>query len=67
MAEIVIVSDHRFNNQVRELLLEYFRWVNEQLDAEFDIQLDIDSIIENDLKELEIYFPPKGQAVPYQS
>lgn len=61
MAEIVIVSDQTFNNQLRELLLEYFRWGNEKLDAEFNIRLDIDEIIETDFREIEIYFPPNGR------
>jgi GNAT superfamily N-acetyltransferase len=61
MANIILVSDRSFDQQVQGLLYEYFRWVNEQLDAEFNIRLDIDSIIENDLKEIEIYFPPTGR------
>jgi GNAT superfamily N-acetyltransferase len=60
MVQIVQVTDETYNDQIRELLVEYFRWGNARLDEEFGISLDIESIIDGDLEELEIYFPPDG-------
>ncbi|CAM3466765.1 hypothetical protein DESA109040_13690 [Deinococcus saxicola] len=40
--------------------MEYFDWVNTQLDAEFQIRLDTDSMLNQDMNELERYFPSTG-------
>jgi GNAT superfamily N-acetyltransferase len=47
--------------QVRELFWEYLQWANERLNEEFDVNLDIDSMLEQGMAELEIFSPPHGR------
>jgi GNAT superfamily N-acetyltransferase len=60
MTQIKRITDRAQEQQVRELEFEYFTWVNTQLHAEFQITLDIEKMITNDLENLEMYFPPTG-------
>lgn len=46
--------------QIRALEAEYFAWVNSQLQAEFQISLDVDQMLANDLANLAMYLPPLG-------
>jgi len=54
------LTDRARQDQVESLEREYFDWVNSELGSEFGIALDADSMIANDLAELEIYLPPDG-------
>jgi GNAT superfamily N-acetyltransferase len=57
---ITRVTDRQHEAEIRELETEYFAWGNAQLEAEFGIALNTDRMIERDLNELEMYFPPRG-------
>jgi GNAT superfamily N-acetyltransferase len=46
---------------VRELFLEYLDWANRRLNQEYGIDFDIQSMVERDMAELEIFFPPDGR------
>ena len=48
-------------SQVRELFWEYLQWANERLNEEFDVNFDIESMLERDMAELEIFSPPHGR------
>jgi len=54
------LTDRARQDQVESLEREYFDWVNSELGSEFGIALDTDTMIANDLAELEIYLPPDG-------
>ncbi len=54
------LTDRARQDQVESLEREYFHWVNSELGSEFGIALDTDTMIVNDLAELEIYLPPDG-------
>lgn len=60
MLQIKRITDRARERQIRELEEEYFIWVNHQLHAEFQIELDIEKMIANDIAQLDIYFPPAG-------
>ena len=60
MTEIKRLTDRTQEPQIRALEAEYFAWVNRQLHAEFQISLDVNKMITNDLTNLEIYLPPAG-------
>ena len=47
--------------QVRELFWEYLQWANERLSQEFDVNLDIASMHEQAMAELEMFLPPYGR------
>ncbi len=60
MTQIKRITDRAHEQQVQALEIEYFNWANTQLQAEFQITLDIKKMIANDLDNLEMYFPPTG-------
>jgi GNAT superfamily N-acetyltransferase len=60
MTQIKRITDRAREQQVQALEIEYFNWANTQLQAEFQITLDIKKMIANDLDHLEMYFPPTG-------
>jgi GNAT superfamily N-acetyltransferase len=47
--------------QVRELFWEYLEWANERLNEEFGINLDIETMLEQGMAELQIFLPPHGR------
>lgn len=46
---------------VRELFLEYLHWANEGLKAEYDIDFNVASLVEEDMVHLEVFSPPHGR------
>lgn len=46
---------------VRDLFLEYLEWANRRLNQEYGIDFDIESMVERDMAEIEIFFPPHGR------
>jgi GNAT superfamily N-acetyltransferase len=48
-------------SQVRELFWEYLQWANERLNEEFGVNLDIETMLEQGMAELEIFLPPHGR------
>lgn len=60
MTQITRITDRTREPQIRALESEYFAWVNRQLHTEFQISLDVNKMLTNDLTNLEIYFPPTG-------
>jgi GNAT superfamily N-acetyltransferase len=47
--------------QVRKLFCEYLQWANGRLYEEFGVNFDIESILERDMAQLEIFLPPQGR------
>ena len=60
MATIQRIVDRSMQTQIEHLETEYFGWVDAELAAEFGIRLDVEAMIAKDLRELEIYLPPRG-------
>ncbi|MGD2164327.1 MAG: GNAT family N-acetyltransferase [Anaerolineae bacterium] len=46
---------------IRELFWEYLEWANSRLNEAYDIDFDIESMLELDMAELEIFLPPCGR------
>jgi GNAT superfamily N-acetyltransferase len=46
---------------VRELFWEYLDWANARLNEEYDINLEIESMVERDMAKLDIFLPPYGR------
>ena len=47
--------------QVRALFWEYLEWANGRVNEEFGIDFDIESILDEDMADLEIFSPPDGR------
>lgn len=50
-------------SEVRDLFWEYLQWGNGRVNEEFGVNFDIETMLEDDMNELEIYFPPDGRLV----
>ena len=46
---------------VRELFWEYLEWANTHLNEEYGINFDIESMLERDMAELQVFLPPHGR------
>jgi GNAT superfamily N-acetyltransferase len=46
---------------IRELFIEYLEWANGGLNREYDIDFDIQSMVERDMEKLDIFLPPYGR------
>jgi GNAT superfamily N-acetyltransferase len=46
---------------VRELYLEYLEWANTRIVREFGFSFDIQSMVEQDMLELDKFLPPDGR------
>lgn len=46
---------------VRELFWEYLEWANARLNEGFNVEIDIETMLEEDMASLDIYFPPDGR------
>ena len=47
--------------RVRELFWKYLEWANGRVNEEFDVNFDIETMLEDDMAELDIFFPPDGR------
>jgi GNAT superfamily N-acetyltransferase len=50
-------------SEVRDLFWEYLQWGNTRVNEEFGVNFDIETMLEEDMKELDMYFPPDGRLV----
>jgi GNAT superfamily N-acetyltransferase len=46
---------------VRELFWEYLQWANAGLNEEFGVDFDIQTMLEHNMAELEMFSPPAGR------
>ena len=49
--------------RVRELFWEYLQWANARVNEEFGVNFDIETMLEDDMKRLDIYLPPDGRLI----
>lgn len=45
---------------MRELFWEYLEWANARVNEEFGVDFNIKAMLEDDMKNLHIFFPPDG-------
>lgn len=50
-------------DHVRELFWEYLQWANGRVNEEFEVDFDIESMLERDMAHLAIFSPPAGRLV----
>jgi GNAT superfamily N-acetyltransferase len=59
--EIFTADRDQHAPQIRELFWEYLQWANVRLFEEFNIRFDIATMLEEDMKGLDIFMPPYGR------
>jgi GNAT superfamily N-acetyltransferase len=61
MSRIYQAETEKDKAQVRELFWEYLQWANDRLNREFGISFDIESMIQQNMADLEMFLPPYGR------
>ncbi len=61
MLRIYQVETDEDKNHVRDLFWEYLQWANSNVNKEFGVDFDIETILEQDMLELEKFYPPYGR------
>ncbi len=61
MSRIYQVQTDEDRNHVRELFWEYLQDANSRVDEEFDVNFDIKTMLEQDMLDLEKFYPPDGR------
>jgi GNAT superfamily N-acetyltransferase len=49
--------------EVRDLFWEYLQWANGRVNEEFGVNFDIETMLEENMRDLDVYFPPDGRLV----
>lgn len=63
MAEFWQAQTEEDISKVRELFWEYLQWANGRVNEEFNVDFDIEAMLEEGMEGLEIYFPPDGRLI----
>lgn len=61
MLRIYQVETAEDKTHVRELWWEYLQWANSRVNEEFGVDFDIQSMLEQNMLELDKYSPPSGR------
>ncbi len=61
MNSIISVKENEHEKHVRELFWEYLEWANKRVNEEFKVNFDIETMLEEDMKNLNIFLPPNGK------
>jgi GNAT superfamily N-acetyltransferase len=61
MANIHQVETEQDRAHVRELFWEYLDWANTRLNKEYDINFDIETMVQRDMAKLDVFMPPHGR------
>ncbi|MEE9554779.1 MAG: hypothetical protein V3W18_10820 [candidate division Zixibacteria bacterium] len=60
MSRIYQIHTAEDRNYVRELFWEYLQDANSKVDEEFGVNFDIKTMLEQDMLDLEKFYPPDG-------
>jgi GNAT superfamily N-acetyltransferase len=55
------IETNEHKQQVRELFWEYLQWANENGKKEFNMNIDIAAMLEDDMQTLSKFLPPNGR------
>jgi len=58
---LIEADREQHNPQIREIYWEYLQWANTAIHAEFNINFDIVTMLEEDMQHLDKFMPPDGR------
>ena len=61
--QVIIADKKQHASQIRELFWEYLQWANARVIEEFKVSFDIATMLEDDMKDLDKFMPPKGRVL----
>lgn len=67
MVKIYQVGTNEHRDSVRQLFWEYLHWANTKINEEFGFKFDIETMLEEDMQNLEKFFPPGGRLLLAES
>ncbi len=59
--EVLIAKKELHADQISELFWEYLQWANTKVNEEFGVNFDIEGMLDNDMRNLDIFMPPTGR------
>ena len=59
--KIITASQDSHTAQIRDLFREYLQWGNRKLNEEFGVNLDIETMLADDMQRLDKFMPPDGR------
>lgn len=60
MSQIIVATKEQHAQSIRELFWEYLQWANAKVVENFGVSFDIATMLEEDMKTLDKFMPPKG-------
>ncbi len=63
MIELILAEETQHSEIIRQIFWEYLMWVNERVQEEYGLQFDMQAMIEDDMRHLDKFMPPKGSLV----
>jgi GNAT superfamily N-acetyltransferase len=61
MVMIYQVETMEHRDSVRQLFWEYLHWANTKINEEFGFNFDIETMLEEDMQNLDKFYPPDGR------
>jgi GNAT superfamily N-acetyltransferase len=61
MVNVILANQSQHAPQIRELFWEYLQWANSRVNEEFKVNFDIATMLEDDMRHLDKFTPPKGR------
>jgi ribosomal protein S18 acetylase RimI-like enzyme len=61
MVNIYQVETSEDRDSVRQLFWEYLQWANTKINEEFGFSFDIETMLEEDMQNLDKFYPPEGR------
>lgn len=61
MVNIYQVETMEHRDSVRQLFWEYLHWANTKINEEFGFSFDIETMLEEDMQNLDKFYPPDGR------
>ena len=61
MNNIISLKEKEHEKHVRGLFWEYLEWANKRVNEEFKVNFDIETMLEEDMKNLDVFLPPNGR------
>jgi GNAT superfamily N-acetyltransferase len=61
MIQIIVAHKGQHTQAIRNLFWEYLQWANGKVEENFGVSFDIASMLEEDVKTLHKFMPPKGR------
>jgi len=60
MLQLIQVTSVEHNAPIRQLFLEYIKWLHENINREYELPFDVNELLDDFMKGVDIFYPPYG-------